>query len=163
MDLSEASDDILIAIIRHLDPSDVAHASLCNRAWCRAAEVSFEVRCRENSWRLPRRPRGDDAHTNTPWRRLFRNNSCMRCVDGPGEFRVSKFVGRGRNLTVRVFSLCKQCAGDPGAVAQLQRWELYVDFHSVTGKMLPGIKLKKGNKKERSTGEMINRGIREFV
>lgn len=157
MDLSEASDDVLMAILRHLDPSDVARASLCNRAWCRAAEASFEARCREKGWRLPRRPRGRDAHTKTPWRRLFRNDSCIRCVDGPGEFRVSR-VSRAR-----VFSLCKQCVGEPDVVEQLQRWwGLRVDIQSVDGKMLPGIELKKGNKKERSTGEIIDRGIRGF-
>ena len=108
MDLSEASDDVLSAIIWHLNPRDVASVSLCNRAWCRAAEESFEARCKAKGWRLPRRPRGGDAHTSTPWRRLFRNNACMRCVNGPGEFRVTMGFDSSR-----LFSLCKPCAGDP--------------------------------------------------
>ena len=148
MDLSQAGDDVLIAIIKHLDPSDVVNVSLCSRTWRAAAEESFEARCKDKKWRLPRRPRGNDAHTDAPWRRLFRNNSCMRCVAGAGEFRVSRLMlGRGSER-VRVFSLCKRCAGEPEAVARLQSWGLFIDFQSVNGKTLPGIKLKKGNKKD---------------
>ena len=160
VDLADASDDTLSAIIQHLDPSDLVSVSLCNRSWCHAAEVAFEARCREKNWRLPRRPRGQDAKTSTPWKRLYRNNSCMRCVNGSGEFRVCRDCAGGY---VRVFSLCKRCAGDPEAVTRLQAWGLWIDFQGVTGKILPGLKLKPGNAKERSSGEVLDRGIRGCV
>lgn len=137
MDLSDVSHDVVSAIMQHLDPRDVVRASQCSRAWCRAAEESFEARCKSRRWRLPRRPRGGDASTSAPWRRLFRDNSCRACVNGPGEFRVT------HNGVVRVFSLCAPCTSDPGVVATLQEWRLYMDFQSVTGKVLPGMKVKK--------------------
>ena len=134
-DFSEVSDDILSAILRHLDPSDVVSVSLCNRAWRRAAERSFEARCREKNWRLPLRPRGKYAITSTPWKLLYRNNSCMRCVNSSGEFGVYR---GGAIDGVRVFWLCKRCVSELEVVTRLQKWGLGVDFQGVTGKFLPG-------------------------
>jgi hypothetical protein len=60
-------------------------------------------------------------------------------VDGPGAFRVSKDIGRQH---IRQFNLCSVCVQDPEAVEKLKRWNLLVDFQSVTGKFLPGLGLR---------------------
>lgn len=160
MDLSLAGDDVLFAIFHHLDPLDIWRARLVSAQWCEASENAFARLCKEKGWRLPRRPRGADETTRFPHRRLYRTNACMRCVDGPGEFRISRDLGR---QLVRQFSLCRRCVSHPDAVSKLQEWNLRVDFQSVTGQMLPGVRLKRGSKRERASGEAIDRGIRGFA
>ena len=160
VDLGEANDDVVSAIIAVLPASDAMRAARCSKTWCELTERSFEARCRAKGWRLPRRPRGEDSTTKYPWRRLYRTNACARCVDGPGEFRVSRDAGR---CDVRVFMVCTRCAGDANVVARLARWGLLIDFQSVTGAFLPQVKLKRGSKRERKSGEPIDRGIRGFV
>ena len=160
VDLGEANDDVVSAIIAVLPASDAMRTARCSKTWCELTERSFEARCSAKGWRLPRRPRGEDSTTKYPWRRLYRTNACARCVYGPGEFRVARDAGR---CDVRVFMVCTRCAGDADVVARLARWGLLIDFQSVTGAFLPQVKLKRGSKRERKSGEPIDRGIRGFV
>ena len=160
MDLSSARDHVLFEIFSHLTARDAWNARLVSRGWNDTSERSFQERCRAKRWKLPRRPRGGDKSTRFPFRRLYRANACARCVDGPGAFRVSKDIGRQH---IRQFSLCGACVQDPGTVERLRDWSLLVDFQSVEGKVLPGLKLRKGPKRARAAGEAIDVGIRGFA
>ena len=166
MDLSGAGADVLFVIFAHLDAIDVWRARLVSKAWCSVSEASFTDRCRAKKWCLPRKPRGVSAKCMFPHRTLFKQNACARCVDGPGGFRVSKDIGRQH---IRQFSLCAVCLSNVDCVERLQGWGLLIDFQSNEGKILPGLKRKKGTKKTRASarafasGEAIDQGIQGFV
>ena len=129
LDLSEAPLDVLCAIFAHLPARDAFVARLASRRWSHVSELSFAARCAAKGWRLPRRPRGGEATAKHPHRRLFRRNACRKCVDGPGEFRMTNEATH-----VREFSLCAACVADPSVVEKLREWRLRVDVHSVDGK-----------------------------
>ena len=126
LDLSEAPLDVLCAIFTHLPARDAFVARLASRRWSHVSELSFAARCAAKGWRLPRRPRGGEATAKHPHRRLFRGNACRKCVDGPGEFRMTNEATH-----VREFSLCAACVADPSVVEKLREWRLRVDVHSV--------------------------------
>lgn len=126
VDLSDVSGDVLASVFEHLDASDVFTASLCSRKWRRVAEDVFASRCRARGWRLPRRPRGVNALTCAPWRRLFMTSSCRRCIDGRADFPITT-----QHFPIQVFSLCERCVVVPTVVARLQELDMHIDMESV--------------------------------